>query len=113
MTERKTVYLEMMPPFRASGAVRLLELKAEREGKEYKGSTIGEVRDVMEKLGEKLSLSQVKKRVEEAHDLGHLKITYDDKRRLVTAYHDTNDPVLKLYGFIEIEPQKVKLKIEI
>jgi len=115
--KQKAIYQkEWEPLYKFSGAVRLLELKSEKEGKEYKGSTLEETKEMMKKLGVELSDRQIEKVLRQAQNTEQIKVypDFDNKRRLLRPYKtDTIDALLDMGGFVEIIPKEVKLKVEL
>ena len=120
MSEEKPSYLTLQPSMRPAAAVRLLEIKARNEGKEYKGSSLEEIMEATEKLGEKISEGELKKRIEEADAWDFFRYVPDleGKRRLYSfddsiRTKEEFDHILQSAGLIEVEPRKVKLKVEL
>ena len=121
MSGKQAKYSDLMSPMGIVGAVRLLEIKATNEGKiNYEGAPIEDIKETVEKLGAEINEKEFKKAFRIAYDFGQLRITYDseNKRRLYSiqnypTHTNTIDSLLQLCGIIEIEPKKVKLKIEI
>ena len=115
--KQKAVYQkEFGPLYQLSGAVRLLQLKSETEGREYKGSTLEETKEMMKKLGVELNDRKIKEVLRQAQNIEQIKVYYDfdKKRRLLRPYKtDTIDVLLKNLGFVEIIPEEVKLKVEL
>ena len=115
--KQKAIYQkEFGPLYQLSGAVRLLQLKSEKEGREYEGSTLKETREMMKNLGVELSDRKIKEVLRQAQNMGQIEIypDLDKKIRLLKPYNtDTIDVLLKNLGFVEIIPKEVKLKVEL
>jgi hypothetical protein len=120
MSENKPSYLSLTDAMKPVAVVRMLEIKAKNNNKEYRGSSFEEIMQATQKLEKNISKEELAKRIEEADAWGFFKYHIDiEKKRRLYNFDDSVRPkeefdhLLELSGLVDTEERKVKLRVEI